>query len=66
VIETTALGAAYAAGLTVGFWKDIDEISTQWKEKSRWVPTMSEELRSTKCLYWSKAVDRTLDWAENE
>ncbi len=66
VIETTALGAAYAAGLTTGFWKDIDEISTQWKEKSRWVPTMSEQEVNKKCLYWSKAVDRTLDWAEDE
>ncbi len=66
VIETTALGAAYAAGLSVGFWKDINEISSQWKEKSRWVPTMSEQERSAKCLYWSKAVERTLDWAEDE
>lgn len=66
VTETTALGAAYAAGLTVGFWKDINDISTQWKEKSRWVPTMSEQEKNKKCHYWSKAVERTLDWAEDE
>jgi len=66
VIETTALGAAYAAGLSVGFWESLDELKLHWKEKLRWVPTMGEEERTRKCRYWKKAVERTLDWSDDE
>ena len=64
VAETTALGSAYAAGLTTGFWKDTDELSSQWKEKRRWVPDMDAGMREEKIRFWHKAVERTLDWAD--
>lgn len=62
IAETTALGAAYAAGLTTGFWGDKDELSEHWKEKHRWMPDMREEERSKNLEYWHKAVDRTFGW----
>ncbi|WP_406036222.1 glycerol kinase GlpK [Nocardioides sp. NBC_00163] len=64
VAETTALGAAYAAGLAVGFWKDTDELRQNWNESKRWKPVWSEEQRETGYAGWRKAVDRTLDWVE--
>ncbi len=64
VAETTALGSAYAAGLTTGFWKDTDELSSQWQEKKRWVPDMDASMREEKIRFWHKAVERTLDWAD--
>ncbi|WP_406025632.1 glycerol kinase GlpK [Nocardioides sp. NBC_00850] len=64
VPETTALGAAYAAGLAVGFWKDTDELRQNWNESKRWKPVWSEEQRETGYAGWRKAVDRTLDWVE--
>lgn len=66
VIETTALGAAYAAGLSVTFWNTVDELKGQWKEKSRWVPTMEEAVRQEKISFWKKAVQRTLGWVSEE
>jgi glycerol kinase len=62
VAETTALGAAYAAGLAVGFWKSTDELRENWNEHQRWQPTWSEERRSDGYAKWKKAVSRTLDW----
>lgn len=62
VVETTALGAAYAAGLSVGFWTTFDELRAHWREKSRWEPTMEEALRQEKISFWNKAVQRTLNW----
>jgi len=62
--ETTALGAAYAAGLAVGFWKDTDELRTNWRESRRWDPTWSVEQRAAGYIGWQKAVNRTLDWVE--
>ena len=62
IVETTALGAAYAAGLSVGVWKDFDELSAYWKEGKRWEANMSEEEREQKVQFWKKAVNRTLDW----
>lgn len=62
VVETTALGAAYAAGLSVGVWTDLDELASYWKEERRWTPKMSESVREEKVRYWKKAVNRTLDW----
>jgi glycerol kinase len=62
VAETTALGAAYAAGLAVGFWKNTDELRENWNESQRWQPQWSEEQRETGHAQWKKAVQRTLDW----
>lgn len=64
VSETTSLGAAYAAGLAVGFWKDIDSLRKNWQEGQRWSPAMSETMRSEKFNGWKKAVTRTFDWVE--
>jgi glycerol kinase len=64
VSETTSLGAAYAAGLAVGFWRDIDSLRKNWQEDQRWVPSMPEDLRCEKYNGWKKAVTRTFDWVE--
>jgi len=64
VTETTALGAAYAAGLAVGFWSDQDELRERWSEDKRWEPQMSEEVRQAEYARWNKAVERSLDWAD--
>jgi len=64
VAETTALGAAYAAGLAVGFWKNTDELRTNWNESKRWQPQWSEEQREAGYAQWKKAVTRTLDWVD--
>ena len=65
ISETTALGAAYAAGLAVEFWKDLDELSSNWKEDQRWLPNMPETLRQSLYLDWKRAVQRTFDWHNN-
>ncbi|WP_436760405.1 glycerol kinase GlpK [Streptosporangium sp. V21-05] len=64
VAETTALGAAYAAGLAVGFWKSTDELKQNWQEGRRWEPRWSDERRATGYAAWKKAVERTLDWVD--
>jgi glycerol kinase len=64
VAETTALGAAYAAGLAVGFWQSPDEIRANWAADREWRPAMSPEQRETLYAQWKKAVLRTFDWAE--
>lgn len=64
VAETTALGAAYAAGLAVGFWSDPEELRANWNESKRWEPQWSEEQREEGYKGWRKAVTRTLDWVE--
>ncbi|WP_425004018.1 glycerol kinase GlpK [Mycolicibacterium sp. S3B2] len=64
VAETTALGAAYAAGLAVGFWKDEEELRANWQEGQRWSPDWSEEQRDSGYAGWQKAVQRTLDWVD--
>lgn len=64
VAETTALGAAYAAGLAVGFWSDPDELRANWDEDKRWTPAWSEEQRAEGYAGWQKAVQRTLDWVD--
>jgi glycerol kinase len=63
VAETTALGAAYAAGLAVGFWRTTDELRANWQEDRRWSPQWTDEQRTTGYAAWRKAVSRTLDWA---
>ncbi|MGB0437521.1 MAG: glycerol kinase GlpK [Mycobacterium sp.] len=66
VAETTALGAAYAAGLAVGFWSDPDELRANWHEDKRWTPRWSENQRADGYAGWQKAVERTLDWVDVE
>ena len=66
VAETTALGAAYAAGLAVGFWKNTDELRENWNEDKRWEPSWSEEQREEGYRGWKRAVERTLDWVDVE
>ena len=61
VAETTALGAAYAAGLAVGFWSGTDELRSNWAEAKRWEPTWSEDRRESGYAGWKRAVERTLD-----
>ena len=63
ITETTALGAAYAAGLAVGFWKDTDELKKQWQQSRRWNPTSTVEERQEGYAGWKKAIERTLNWA---
>ncbi len=62
IVETTALGACYAAGLTVKVWDSIHDLSKYWKEQLRWTPTMDDKERQKKVKFWKKAVQRTLDW----
>jgi len=63
ITETTALGAAYAAGLAVGFWKNIDELKKQWKQSRRWSSTTTDADRARGYEGWKKAIERTLNWA---
>ena len=62
VSETTCLGAAYAAGLAVGFWPDLDTLRANWAEDARWSPEMAAEQVEREFGQWRKAVARTLDW----
>jgi glycerol kinase len=66
VTETTALGAAFAAGLAVGFWSDQDELRERWSEDKRWEPEMEESVREREYGQWKKAVTRSFDWVEHE
>jgi glycerol kinase len=62
VAETTCLGAAYAAGLAVGFWPDTDALRANWQRDAEWTPEMAPEVVERELAQWRKAVDRTLDW----
>jgi glycerol kinase len=62
VAETTALGAAYAAGLAVGFWTDLDDLCDNWREDRRWEPQWSADRREEGYAGWQKALERTLNW----
>jgi glycerol kinase len=64
VKETTALGAAYAAGLAVGFFKDTDELATNWAVDQRWEPKMNQKSCDNLYHFWKKAVTRSFDWVE--
>ena len=64
VVETTALGAAYAAGLAVGYWASPSQIADNWGEDKRWNPAMDEARRSTLYGKWNKAVARSRDWVD--
>ena len=63
VLETTALGAAYLAGLAVGFWSGVTEIASQWQVDRRFEPNISPDERSAKLARWRKALARAGDWA---
>ncbi len=64
VTETTALGAAYAAGLATGVWKTQDQLRSQWKVDQTWEPGWTDQQRQTGCSAWKKAVERTFGWIE--
>ncbi len=62
VAETTALGAAYAAGLATGFWSNLDELRVNWGKDKEWTPQMSADAVASEYANWKKAVTRTFDW----
>ena len=64
IAETTCLGAAYAAGLAVGFWPDLNSLKANWQTDKVWQPQMDSERRSAGYAKWKKAVERTFDWVE--
>lgn len=66
VIETTALGAAYAAGLAVGVWADLDALRDMWREDARWEPQIDDADRERQLGRWRKAVTRTFDWVDED
>jgi glycerol kinase len=66
VTETTALGAAYAAGLATGFWKDLEALRKNWKADKQWEPHWTQQQREDGYFGWKKAVERTLGWVEVE
>ncbi|MFC5501529.1 glycerol kinase GlpK [Lysinimonas soli] len=66
VTETTALGAAYAAGLAVGFWSSLGELSANWHEDTRWLPRIDAAERSRQLRLWKKAVTRSYDWVDDD
>ena len=66
VAETTALGAAYAAGLAVGFWESEDDIRPNWAEDKRWEPHDGRRPAGEALRKWTKAVTKTLDWVEED
>ena len=65
VIETTALGAAYAAGLAVGFWPDQATLKAKWRKAAEWTPMLPAVERERRYAKWKRAVERTMDWAED-
>ncbi|SLM90611.1 glycerol kinase GlpK [Brachybacterium nesterenkovii] len=66
VIETTALGAAYAAGIAVGYWDGEQDVIDNWAEDKRWEPSMDSETRERYMRVWKKAVERTFDWYDDD
>jgi glycerol kinase len=66
IAETTALGAAYAAGLAVGFWPDLESLRRNWTVGKTWLPAMEQEERERKYGEWKKAVERTFDWVKSQ
>jgi glycerol kinase len=64
ITETTALGAAYAAGLAVGFWPDLESLRRNWTMDRTWLPAMPQEERGNKYGEWKKAVERTFNWVD--
>ncbi len=65
VSECTALGAAYAAGLAVGYWRGLDDLRRNWRADKVWKPSPDDTLRTKNLRMWKKAVSRTFDWFED-
>lgn len=66
IAETTALGAAYAAGLAVGFWSGLEELRENWQEEHRWLPDMESGERERRLRLWRKAVTKSMDWVDDD
>ncbi len=66
VAETTALGAAYAAGLAVGYWSSLDELRANWSEDKRWTPELAADERERQYRNWKKAVTKSFDWVDSD
>ncbi|MET9631126.1 glycerol kinase GlpK [Lentzea sp. NPDC006480] len=66
VAETTALGAAYAAGLAVGYWSSLDELRANWAEDKRWTPELDADEREREYRNWKKAVTKSFDWVDSD
>lgn len=66
IAETTCLGAAYAAGLAVGFWPDTDALRANWRRAAEWTPQMDASVRDREYRNWLKAVERSMSWVEEE
>jgi glycerol kinase len=66
VAETPSLGAAYAAGLAVGYWSGVDELHSQWHKAAEWLPAMEPAVREKGYRKWRKAVARTVDWVDED
>ena len=66
ITETTALGAAYAAGLAVGFWADVDELRGNWREDKRWTSQLGDHERDRLLRNWKKAVTKSLGWVDDD
>ena len=66
VAETTALGAAYAAGIAVGFWEGEQDVINNWAEDKRWKPEMEAGERDRQYRLWKKAVTRTFEWVDDD
>jgi glycerol kinase len=64
VAETTALGAAYAAGLATGVWGSLDDLRANWHEDRRWEPQMSGDERARRLTVWKRAVERSFGWVD--
>ena len=66
VAETVSLGAAYAAGLAVGFWPDQESLRANWHKAAEWLPRLDSERRERRYRKWKKAVARTLEWVDED
>jgi glycerol kinase len=66
VVQTTALGAAYAAGIAVGFWAGGQDVVDNWAEDKRWTPAMDDDERARRYRLWKKAVTKTFDWVDDD
>lgn len=66
VAETTALGAAYAAGLAVGFWSGLSDLTANWREDRRWSPRLDPAERDRRMRLWKKAVTKSMDWVDDD
>jgi glycerol kinase len=65
VAETVSLGAAYSAGLAVGYWPDLESLRANWHKAAEWLPSMDPKRRERDYRKWQKAVQRTMDWIDD-